>query len=123
MEDVSIYIPNTSCGAGATLQVTNSGIISSSCDNLSIEESSLSSFYIYPSIVKGKLYLKNFSPIIEQGVVSVIDVNGKIIKTDSLDFNRNQDVELDFSSIVKGLYFVKVDCNNISRTYKIVKSK
>ncbi len=123
VEDVATYIPNTSCGAGATLQVTNSGVISSSCDNLSIEESSLSSFYIYPSIVKDKLYLKNFSPIIEQGVVSVIDVNGKIIKTDNLDFNHNQDVELDFSSIVNGLYFVKVDCNNISRTYKIVKSK
>lgn len=121
VEDVATYIPNTNCGAGATLQVTNSGVISSSCDDLSIEDSNFNSVNIYPSLVKDKLYIKNLPLNNENATVSLISVSGKTLNTNNFNYSNASNFEMDLSTKPDGIYFIKINYSNASRTFKIIK--
>lgn len=72
---------------------------------LSVEEDSIITFSMYPNPAKDELYI-NLSDVSENTLISVYDVQGKIIM---IFESRNQpSINLDISAFARGLYFVKV---------------
>lgn len=122
VEDVETYVADSSCGAGATLQVTNAGVISSSCDNLSVEELAKSRIKAYPTLVDDTLNIKMPSQLSEKIKVSVYASNGQKLFSQSYPASANNEaVSLDLSQLSQGLYFCTVQMDDLVETIRLVK--
>ena len=80
-----------------------------------------SSFKIPSNIVKDKIFIDFDTPIEKNTIVSIYDINGRMIKNviipqNTKTFVLNLDKELQ-----KGIYFIKIQ--NEKKLYKIVKIK
>ncbi|MEO8239870.1 MAG: T9SS type A sorting domain-containing protein [Flavobacterium sp.] len=121
--DVATYIPNATCGAGATLQVTSAGVISTSCSNLGVNDniSDLELKY-YPTAIDNILNIE-FSSI-ENGtsIVDVFSSNGSKVYTTSKSVTANEKLELNIGSLAKGVYICKVQIENRIKTFKVIKN-
>jgi pectate lyase len=121
--DVATYIPNATCGAGATLQVTAAGVISSSCSNLGVDDnvSNLELKY-YPTVIDTILNIE-FSSI-ENGsaIIELFSVNGNKVYTSSKSVTGNEKLELNIVNLAKGVYICKVQIENRVKTFKVVKN-
>lgn len=86
-------------------------------ETLFVKSRTNSNIHIYPNPVKDNLYLE--LPQVETiGTLELYDMLGKEIKSYNVSRNMNR---LDFSSIQKGIYIVKLDFDTISRTFKLIK--
>jgi pectate lyase len=122
--DVAKYVTDSGCGAGATLQVTNSGVITpSTCLNLSIGERSPTAVPFYASLNKNTVSLHFFDLSVNTINVDLFELSGK--KVFSLYKEViNSDRSLDFSveNLSKGIYFCNVNYNNKVGNWKFVKN-
>lgn len=123
VSDVSTNIPNVNCGAGATLQVTSSGEMSSSCDNLGIEDAIFSKVKYYPTIVKDALSIEFSLENYYEAKFSLYTVYGKNIMNKSISTQNtpNNKTVIDLSQYTKGIYFVQLQIKNNTKTFKIIK--
>jgi pectate lyase len=121
--NVATYVPNATCGAGATLQVTSAGVISSSCPNLGVNDniSDLELKY-YPTVVDNFLNIE-FSSI-ENGtaLIEIFSANGSKVYTHTKSVTGNEKLELNVGSLAKGVYISKVQIENRVKTFKIIKN-
>jgi hypothetical protein len=78
-------------------------------DTSSIDDVNVNTVKIYPNPVKGILFIKNNSHSIAS--VKIINVLGQEIKNTKF-INTSNSVEVDFSSIDKGTYFVRINFTN-----------
>jgi pectate lyase len=120
---VAAYVPDESCGAGATLQVTSTGVISTSCTNLGVNDNASNlELKFYPTIIDNVLNIE-FSSI-ENGsaVIEVFSVNGSKVYTSSKTVTGNEKVELNIANLAKGVYICKVQIENRVKTFKVVKN-
>ena len=121
--DVATYIPNATCGAGATLQVTAAGVISSSCSNLGVDDniSNLELKY-YPTVVDNLLNIE-FSSI-ENGtaLIDIFSANGSKVYNHSKSVTANEKLELNIGSLAKGVYICKIQIENRVKTFKVIKN-
>jgi len=122
--NVATYVANTSCGAGATLQVTSTGVISTSCPNTLGVNDNVSNLELqfYPTVIDNVLNIE-FSSI-ENGsaVIEVFSVNGSKVYTSSKTVIGNEKVELNIANLAKGVYICKVQIENRVKTFKVVKN-
>lgn len=122
--DVKTYVSNENCGAGATLQVTADGVISTSCPNTLGVNENLSNLELkfHPTVVDTILNIE-FSSI-ENGsaVIEIYSVNGSKVYTSSKTVTGNEKVELNIAKLAKGVYICKVQIENRVKTFKIVKN-
>ncbi|MDL2261952.1 C10 family peptidase [Bacteroidales bacterium OttesenSCG-928-I21] len=81
---------------------------------LSVDDNTLSNLTIYPNPTTNEL---NISGIEEKSEVQIYDIYGKLL----VDINNFQNNSIDVSSLSGGIYFVKVNTKNGTRTMKIVK--
>lgn len=121
--NVVTYVPNATCGAGATLQVTSAGVISSSCPNLGVNDniSDLELKY-YPTVVDNLLNIE-FSSI-ENGtaLIDIFSANGSKVYNHSKSVTANEKLELNIGNLVKGVYICKIQIENRVKTFKIMKN-
>ena len=122
--DVAGYIDN-SCGAGATLLVSSTGVITanSSCGSLGVNENLLNlELKFHPTVVDTILNIE-FSSI-ENGsaVIEIYSVNGSKVYTSSKTVTGNEKMELNIAKLAKGVYICKVQIENRVKTFKIVKN-
>lgn len=121
--NVVTYVPNATCGAGATLQVTSAGVISSSCPNLGVNDniSDLELKY-YPTVVDNLLNIE-FSSI-ENGtaLIDIFSANGSKVYNHSKSVTANEKLELNIGNLVKGVYICKVQIENRVKTFKVMKN-
>lgn len=120
--DVATFIPNASCGAGATLQVTSNGVISA-CTNLGVNDNASNlELKFYPTVIDNILNIE-FSSI-ENGsaVIELYSVNGSKVYTSSKPVTGNEKVELNIANLTKGVYICKVQIENRVKTFKVVKN-
>lgn len=121
--DVATYIPNATCGAGATLQVTAAGVISSSCGNLGVDDnvSNLELKY-YPTVIDNVLNIE-FSSI-ENGLANIelFSSNGDKVFTQSKTISASEKAELNIGNLAKGVYICKVRIENRVKTFKVLKN-
>lgn len=121
VEDVETYIADASCGAGATLQVTSAGVISSPCDNLSVDEVGISPIKIYPTLVHDTLNIQTQSQLSDKVEVSIYASNGQKLITQSYQSSGNETVSLNLNQLSQGLYFCMVQIGELVETVRLVK--
>jgi len=121
--NVATYVPNATCGAGATLQVTSAGVISSSCPNLGVNDniSDLELKY-YPTVIDNLLNIE-FSSI-ENGTarIEIFSANGSKVYTHTKSVTGSEKLELNVGSLAKGVYISKVQIENRVKTFKVIKN-
>jgi len=83
-------------------------------DTMAIDDVSLKHIKFYPNPVKNTLFIDGAK---SEVLLTVYDVFGKVVLS---EFGRFQ---IDVSSLVKGVYFVKVTQNNQSYTRKFIKGE
>ncbi|MCK7589074.1 T9SS type A sorting domain-containing protein [Subsaxibacter sp. CAU 1640] len=117
--DVSTAVTDTSCGAGATLQVSASGVISSSCDNLGVDDYTTTGIKYYPTVIEDKLNIKLVERNNSRAEISIYSLNGKKLYTSS---EKLDDVsEIDFRGYESGIYFCKVEVGSKVEMFKVIK--
>ncbi|WP_238989914.1 pectate lyase family protein [Flavobacterium sharifuzzamanii] len=121
--NVSGYISNASCGAGATLQVTAQGALSTSCNNLGLNDNvnNLDLKY-YPSIINRLLNIDFSSSDNGLAEVNLFSSNGSKIYSHSQNVSPDEKLELNVGNLAKGIYVCKVQIDNRSKTFKLVKN-
>jgi hypothetical protein len=106
--------------SGVSLKVTymaNGKMVS---QTVTFEESALK---VYPNPANGSvnMNLSNLSKDVEAVMVKIVDMNGKVVLTQSVSANEgNAEGMLDISSLKGGIYFVNVIGNDFKQTQKLV---
>lgn len=116
--DVAKYVANSSCGAGATLQVTAGGILSAGCPNLGIENYALNGVRIYPSIVDTTLNIVFSEVTTEDATVAIYSTTGSKV----LNVTSHDNVSVDVTALAKGLYLCTIKIGEKSTTLKFIKN-
>ena len=120
VEDVASTITD-SCGAGATLQITSSGIISSPCDNLGIEDLSSLGVKVYPTLVEDNLYIKIPNQISGEALVKIYSLTGQQLYSKAFQIETAGIISLDLEYLSNGLYFCSFIINSNSESVRFVK--
>jgi pectate lyase len=103
--NVAAAVSNASCGAGATLKVTSSGVISSSCGVVTDIESTdvtSSSSVVYPNPSAGSFSVKGREQIQS---ISIVSTSGETVYT--ADNIQGNEAEIS-TNLEQGIYFVKI---------------
>jgi pectate lyase len=123
--EVATYIPNASCGAGATLQVTSTGVISAntSCNTLGMNDNLQSNLDIkyYPTVIDHILNIEFSSMENGKAVIEIYSPNGSKVYTTSKNVTGNEKLELNIANITSGVYICKIQIENRVKTFKILK--
>lgn len=121
--DVANYLTDATCGAGATLQVTNTGIITpSSCaflgTNTYVE---LEKNYI-TSIKNNILNIKFNNAIPNEIEYEIYSLNGQLLKSSCCErLNSNSSVDINLDEFINGIYFIKFKIMDIVYNEKFIK--
>ncbi|WP_163407235.1 T9SS type A sorting domain-containing protein [Flavobacterium ajazii] len=124
VEDVATYVGNANCGAGATLQVTATGVISSGCDtNLGVDNNEANlEVKIYPTVLDNVLNIEFSSIENGKAVVDIFSSNGSKVLTLSKSVTANEKLELNVANLSTGIYVCKVQIDNRVKTFKVLKN-
>lgn len=113
--DVARVVGNSSCGAGATLQVTSGGVISATvCTTTDLETTDLiaGSTLVYPNPSSGTFRVKSKE---DMRTISVLTSGGEMIYK-SYVTGKEAAIEDNFDS---GIYFVRIE--NVAGSMEMVK--
>lgn len=83
--------------------------------SLSSEETSVSQFSIYPNPVKDIL---NINTAISNYKIEAYNMQGQLIRRDKINSRSNV---IDYSSLAKGIYILKILSQNATQIFKIIK--
>jgi pectate lyase len=121
--EVATYVANSSCGAGATLQVSATGIISTNCpNNLGLNENAANlEIKYYPTVIDNVLNIEFSSIENGKAVVEIFAPNGSKVYTTSKNVTGSEKLELNIANITRGVYICKVQIENRVKTFKILK--
>jgi pectate lyase len=121
--DVAGYVANTSCGAGATLQVAADGKMSTSCTNLGIADKTLDlELKYYPTVIDSLLNIQFSNAETGTAIVNIFSSNGSKVYSNSKNINGGEKLELNVGKLAKGTYICKIQIENRSKTFKVVKN-
>lgn len=122
--DVATYLSDPTCGAGATLQVTNAGVISpNDCTNLGVNQNSDPSIKFFTSFADDTLNI-NFSDLVLNDLnVEIYAITGqKIISQNFNKLNSNQNLQINIGKIPSGIYLCNIKNNDIISSLKFIKN-
>lgn len=87
-------------------------------DALSIENNEAIQVTMYPNPVVDKLNI--ISPNADFNSYTIYSINGPVISTSKIE-NNGREIEINVSAFSKGIYLLKLEGSQYSKTYKIVK--
>lgn len=119
--DVATYVPNSSCGAGATLQVTASGVISTACPNLGVEDSTYNLGNLYPTTVDSTLNIDLSDKVSGEALVNLFSTSGEKVLTYSKKVDASEKLTLDVAHLTKGIYLCQLKIGETTTTWKFIK--
>lgn len=119
--DVATYVPNSSCGAGATLQVTASGVISTACPNLGVEDSTYNLGNLYPTTVNSTLNIDLSDKVSGEALVNLFSTSGEKVLTYSKKVEASEKLTLDVAQLTKGIYLCQLKIGETTTTWKFIK--
>lgn len=120
--NVATYIPNATCGAGATLNVTAGGVISSNCSGLGIEDHTLKmDIKHYPTIVDTTYTIDFPETISGKATIKLYSNTGTTLFSYTKEVSPNEKLELDLSPLSKGVYLCNLEIGTVSTTWKLIK--
>lgn len=118
------------------LTVTDSNCISTYCDSLTVDsngvvmkgaegftihvgelkvginEISAVKFDFYPNPVEDIINLQLTSNNTDQIVINIVNVNGQIVKSEDLNVSGNQHIQINVSTLRKGMYLLYLKSNS-----------
>lgn len=90
----------------------------SNCDFTGIEENSTTSFNLYPNPTSNEVNLI-FTPVSETTTFELLDVNGKILATSSIESGQSTHT-MNVSTYEPGVYLIRMSNENSSNTQRVV---
>lgn len=122
VDKVEVFLTDTTCGAGATLQVTNSGIISpSNCSNLSVANQNLVSGKMMAQYNESTLYLTFPKVVTGNGTIEIYSVGGQLINCRHENLKPTRQSSFKIENLREGIYFVSAHFENDSFKSKFLK--
>lgn len=121
--EVATYVGNSTCGAGATLQVSSTGVISTACPNLGVEDFALNGVKIYPTNVDTVLNIDLADVVSGDAVIDIYSIAGaKVLSSSKSNVTSNEKLSVNVASLSKGLYFCAIKIGDSSTTLKFIKN-
>ena len=121
VEDVASAVGNANYGAGATLNVTPTGVISSTYQSTGsdklIEDSNIK---IFPTITDKKLFVINNNEGLNTEI-KISALNGQKIFSTMQLLNSGETVELNLGNLPCGIYFCSINSNDKITTFRFIK--
>lgn len=119
--EVATAVANGNCGAGATLNVTAAGVISSGCAALGQNESMLSKVLFYPTLVDSTLTAELPENMDGLANIDVFSVSGAQVFSLSKKVTATEKIALNLSTLSKGLYLCTLKIGTSTTTWKFIK--
>ncbi len=122
--DVASYLTDATCGAGATLQVSETGEISQTvCTNLTTPEVSESEVPFRALINKNTLNITFSDSSVDNLKVSIYALSGEKVFSYSIEsLNPAKNLDINIENLANGVYIAKVNYNNKSGNWKFIKN-
>lgn len=86
--------------------------------NASVEEINLTGITVFPNPTTGKVSIQS-SEAIQINNVTIFDISGRIISNEKIKTTLNN--EIDLSRYNSGAYFIRINSNNETIVYKVIK--
>jgi pectate lyase len=119
--NVAAYVSDASCGAGATLNVTAAGVISTACSNLGVEDHTLKLGELYPTSVDSILNIDLSDTATGEAIINVFSTSGVKVFSYSKKVLASEKLSLNVSDLAKGLYVCKLKIGETASTWKFIK--
>lgn len=119
--DVATYVSNASCGAGATLTVTETGIISSTCPNLGLGLQEIRLGKLYPTTVDSILNIDLSENVSGDATVTIFSPVGTKVMTYSKASAPAEKLAVNVSNLSNGIYLCNLTIGENTTTWKFIK--
>lgn len=120
--NVAAFVSNASCGAGATLQVSATGVISTSCPNLGVEDHASNMGKLYPTTVDAILNIDLSDNISGDAIVNILSATGqKVFSYFKNNVSPSEKLSINVADLSQGLYLCNLKVGEVSTTWKFIK--
>lgn len=119
--NVAAYVSNASCGAGATLNVTSTGVISTSCQNLGVEDHTLKLGELYPTSVDSILNIDLSDNATGEAIINIFSTSKVKVFSHSKKVSASEKISLNVADLAKGMYLCKIKIGETASTWKFIK--
>lgn len=120
--NVAAYVGNTSCGAGATLQVSPTGVISTACANLGVEDHAFNMGNLYPTTVDSVLNIDLSDSISGNATISIFSATGqKVFSYSKNNVSPFEKLSVNVADLPQGIYLCNLKVGEFSNTWKFIK--
>ncbi|WP_269226644.1 T9SS type A sorting domain-containing protein [Flavobacterium eburneipallidum] len=120
--NVAAYVSNASCGAGATLQVSATGVISTNCPNLGLEDYALNGVKLYPTTASDILNIELSDVISGEVTIDLYSTTGaKVLSNSKKNVSSNDKLSVNVATLAKGIYLCTIKIGEASTTLKFIK--
>lgn len=125
VNEVQGLLTDTTCGAGATLQVSTTGVITpNNCTSLntpSIEDNQAIKFFTSMVDKTINIYMPNV--LVDEFTISIYALNGQKVATQTIkNANSNETFKVSIENIPNGTYLCNVNYNDNIESWKFVKN-
>ena len=123
ISEVASRVSDATCGAGATLQVTTSGIVTQGiCSNLAINEiDGTKNIKVYPTIAKSFINIDFTNKILGDICVEIYTANGQKVITQNKPVNSAYSFKINIENLKNGVYLYNVKNNEYNIAGKFIK--
>ncbi|TDD94079.1 T9SS type A sorting domain-containing protein [Flavobacterium cellulosilyticum] len=119
--DVATYVTDINCGAGATLSVTSTGVISTSCPNLSTKNYQRNFGTIYPTSVDSNLNIDLSDSASGDATITLFSASGVKVYSSLKKINPSEKLSINVANLTKGLYLCQLKLGETTTTSKFIK--
>ena len=119
--DVANFVPNATCGAGATLSVTATGELSTSCPNLSIKKNNFQLGTIYPTYVDTTLNVDLSDSAAGDSIISIFSALGQKVYSSIHKSTASEKITINVANLTKGIYLCNLNNGETETTLKFIK--
>lgn len=122
VSEVASRVSDATCGAGATLQVNTSGIVTQgTCTNLSTNEITNNEVKVYPTLAKNNLtfYFKN--KLFEDVNIEIYSVNGQKLISYNKTPSSEKIIKVNIENLKNGVYLYQIKNKDYFTRGKFIK--
>ncbi len=121
VNDVATFIPNATCGAGATLNVTAAGVMSTNCILATENHVFNTEIVHYPSFVDTLLNV-DLPNTIEGGLsLDIYSIKGEKVFSYLKNVIPSEKLQLNIGNLSSGLYLCNLKIGDVPTTWKFIK--
>lgn len=123
VNNVATFIPNATCGAGATLSVSSTGVLSTSCPNVMGLSENTSNFEVnhYPTFVEKEMNIDFPNIVSGEAKIAIYSISGNKVFSRIDTVSPLQKTTLNLSELASGLYLATIQINQFSTSWKFIK--